>query len=88
MNTQCLTLNHHTRLAVQIIIEDDSGTLAVSILLATRLLTLLCQVGQVVFSVSYEVAMLMDDLKTALHFTGKVLAIGFNALAYGFGVTL
>ena len=88
MTTQTLTLNHQTRLAVQIIIEDDTGALTFSILLATRLFALLYQVSQVISFIGYELSLLIGDLKTALNFAGKVFAIGLNALAYGFGVTL
>ena len=88
MTTHNLTLNHQTRLAVQIIIEDDTGVLTFSILLATRLFALLYQASQVVLFIGYELSMLANDFKAALNFAGKVLAIGLNALAYGFGVTL
>lgn len=88
MTTQPLTLNHQTRLAVQIVIEDDTGALAFSILLVTTLLALFRQVGQIVSATGYELSTWINDLKAALDFTGKVLAIGFNAMAYGFGVPL
>ena len=88
MTTQTLTLNHQTRLAVQIIIEDDTGALTFSILLATRLFVLLYQAGLLISSIGYELSVLTDDFKAALNFAGKVFAIGLNSLAYGFGVTL
>jgi hypothetical protein len=88
MTTQSLTLNHQTRLAVQIVIEDDTGALAFSILLATTLLALFRPIGQIVSATGYEVSTWVSDLKAALSFTGKALVIGFNAMAYGFGVSL
>jgi hypothetical protein len=88
MTTQALTLNHQTRLAVQIVIEDDTGALAFSILLVTTLFALVRHVGQIVSATGYELSTWVSDFKAALDFTGKVLVIGFNAMAYGFGVPL
>lgn len=87
MNTHCLTLNHQTRLAVQIVIEDDSGTLALSILLATQFFTLLWRIGQGVVSIGYEFSLWFKDVQIGLNFTAKVLVIGLKALGYGLGVT-
>lgn len=87
MNTHCLTLNHQTRLAVQIVIEDDSGTLALSILLVTQFFTLLWQIGQGVVSIGYECSLWLQDVQAGLSFTAKVLVIGLKALGYGLGVT-
>lgn len=88
MNTRCLTLCQQTRLAVNIVIEDDTGLLAFSIMLATRLFTLFWQAGQWVSSVNYQLSALTSDVKAALDFTGKVLTIGLNSLAYGLGMNL
>lgn len=88
MNTRCLTLNHQTRLAVQIVIKDESGTLALSILLATQLFTLLWQIGQGVVSMGYEWSLWLQDVQAALSFTAKMLIIGFKAWGYGLGVPL
>ncbi|MFC1974769.1 hypothetical protein ACFLXQ_00035 [Chloroflexota bacterium] len=88
MNTRCLTLCQQTRLAVNIVIEDDTGLLAFSIVFVTKLFTLFWNIGQWVSSVSYESSAWVSDVKTALDFTGKVLTIGFNVLTYGLGVNL
>ncbi len=88
MTARSLTLCHQTRLAVKVVIEDDTGMLAFSIVLATRLFTLFWQASRFAAAASYEVSALVSDLKAALDFTAKVLVIGFNALAYGLGVTL
>lgn len=88
MNTHCLTLHNQTRLAVQIVIEDDTGTLALSILLTTQVLALLWQLGQRVISAGYELTAWVQDIQAALSFTTKVLVIGFKALSYGLGVSL
>jgi hypothetical protein len=88
MNTRSLTLCQQTRLAVNIVIEDDSGLLAFSIVLATRLFALFWQAGRWVSSVGDELSALANDARAALDFTGKVFAIGVSALGYGLGVTL
>lgn len=88
MNTRCLTLHSQTRLAVQIVIEDDTGTLALSILLTTQVLALLWQLGQPVVSAGYELTAWVQDIQVAISFTAKVLLIGFKALSYGLGVSL
>jgi hypothetical protein len=88
MNTRCLTLCQQTRLAVKIAIEDDTGLLAFSIVLTTRVFTLFWQAGQWVSSVNYQLSALTSDFKAALDFTGKVLTIGLNSLAYGLGMNL
>lgn len=88
MTAHSLTLTHQTRLAVNVIIEDDSGVLAYSILLITNLLTYLWKVNQFMTVTRQALTSLVTDLKAALDFTVKVFAIGFNSLAYGLGVTL
>jgi hypothetical protein len=88
MTTQTLTLRHQTRLAVNVIIEDDTGVLAYSILLVTRLFTYLWKISQFVMTTRRELSLLVTDFKAALDFTTKVFAIGFNSLAYGLGITL
>ncbi len=88
MTTQTLTLRHQTRLAVNVIIEDDTGVLAFSILLVTSLFAHLWRASQFVIATKRELSLLIIDLKTALDFTAKVFVISFNSLAYGLGVTL
>lgn len=88
MTAQALTLRHQTRLAVNVIIEDDTGVLACSILLITGLFAYLWRASQFMFATKRELLLLVTDLKTALDFTAKVFAIGFNSLAYGLGVSL
>lgn len=88
MTTQTLTLRHQTKIAVNVIIEDDTGVLVCSILLITRLFAYLWRVSQVVIAIKRELFLLVNDFKAALNFTIKVFAIGFNSLVYGLGVTL
>jgi hypothetical protein len=88
MTTRAVSFPHQTRLAVSVIIEDDTGTLAFSILLIIKLFKFFWQAGHLIARVYQEGTVLVSDIKAALSFTGKVLAIGFNALAYGLGVQL
>lgn len=86
MTTRSLTPHQQTRIAVNVIIEDDTGMLAFSILFATRLFTLLWQASRFVSAVRHELRAITSDLAAALVFTAKVLAISFNALAFGLGM--
>lgn len=88
MTTRTLTLQQQTRFAINILIEDDTGTLACSIFLVTRMLMVIGQVGRWLVATRTEVSSFLADVTTALDFTGKVLVIGFNSLAFGLGVTL
>lgn len=88
MTSRMLTVEHQTRLAVNIIIEDDTGILVYSLLYITTLFTLFKQISRMVSTVSNELSFLVTDYKSALNFTVKVLAISFNSLAYGLGVRL
>ena len=88
MTTRNLILGHQTTLAVHIIIEDETGVLAFSILLVTRLFTCFWHLSQLLVTAGYELSLLVNDLKAALSFTTKVFAIAFNSLAYGVGVKL
>lgn len=88
MTVQTLTLHHQTRLAVTIIVEDDTGVLAYSILLVTSLFAYLWKISQFVTTTQRELSLLIADLKAAFNFTSKIFAIGFNSLAYGLGIAL
>ena len=88
MTARTLTLYHQTRLVVHVVIEDDSGVLAFSILLVTGLFRFFQKASRFITVARSELSMWFRDIKTAVDFTGKVLAIGFNALAYGLGITL
>lgn len=88
MTNHALTFQHQTRLAVQIVIEDDTGMLIYSFLFITGLFTHLKKTYQLVITAKRELLGWVIDLKSALDFTSKVFAIGFNSLAYGLGVSL
>lgn len=88
MTTRALTLQHQTRMAVHIVIEDDTGMLIYSFLLVTSLFSNLSKACQFVMATKRELSGWATDLKSALDFTSKVFAIGFNSLVYGLGVSL
>ena len=88
MTTQYLTVHHQTTLAVNIIIEDDTGTLALTLLFATQLFALLWQMGRIATLVIYEMSLAFNDFKIALDFSGTIFAIAFRSLMYGLGVRL
>lgn len=88
MTTRALTFQQQTRLAVNIVIEDDTGILVYSILFVTSLLMHLKKTIQLVIAAKRELSNWTTDFKSALDFTSKVFAIGFNSLAYGLGVRL
>lgn len=86
MTSRTLTLQQQTRLVINILIEDDTETLACSIFLVTRMLMVIGQVSRWLVATKVELSSLVADVTTALDFTVKILAIGFNSLAYGLGV--
>jgi hypothetical protein len=88
MTTRRLTLSQQTRLAVNVLIEDETGILSFSILLVTGMFSVLWQANRFFWSIRTELSLLMADAKAALDFTGKVLLIGLSSLAYGLGVRL
>lgn len=78
-------LAHSTRIAVQIVIDDDTGNVAALIMALTVLVGMMVSLGRVVNGC----AMWLGDLAAALEFVGKVYVIGFKSLAFGLaGVNL
>lgn len=77
-------LTHTTRIAVQIVIQDDTGRVAALLLALTALIGLLVRFGNFVSSV----ALVISDAIEAVTFTAKVFSIGLKALAYGLGVSV
>ncbi len=88
MTNRTLTLSHQTRLAVNIVIEDDTGTLAFCLFFATGLFALCSKISRFVLSVGHELSMLAGDLRQAIEFTDKVFSIVFVSLTFGLGVTI
>lgn len=66
----------HTRIAVQLVVEDDSGQVVAFLTVLTTLLGILLKVGTPVYH-------FVTDWAAAITFTAKVWSIWFNAFAYG-----
>jgi hypothetical protein len=79
-----ITLSHNTRIAVQIAVDDDSGSVAALIMALTVLVSLLVKLGSLIS----EAVLLVNDLIEAARFTNALFAIGFKSLAFGMGVKL
>lgn len=80
-----ITLASTTRIAVHVLVDDDTGNIAALILALTALVNLLVKVGQFVS----EAALLVSDVAEAARFTSTVFTIGVKSLAFGFvGVRL
>lgn len=79
-----MTLAHSTRIAFQVIIDDDTGTIASFLAALTMLIGLLLAAGQLVSSV----ALFVSDFIEAGRFTSTVFIIAFKALAFGIGIHL
>lgn len=83
----------HTQIAVTLAINvqvkhNGQDRLETWPLLSLNLFLLVFwQLRQAVNRVGYRLAALASDITHALDVTGKLLAIGFNALAYGLGAT-
>ncbi|MCL4300559.1 MAG: hypothetical protein KJ077_32785 [Anaerolineae bacterium] len=73
---------HSTRIAVQIVVDDDTDSIAALILAITALINLLLQLGHFVS----KVVVLITDFVEAAQFTAAVFTIGFRSLAWGVGM--
>lgn len=87
MTSRNLTLYQQTRLAVTIVIEDDTGTLAFSLLLVTGILSFFSWCNRGVATIIREFINLASDVKEAVAFTAKVLTITVVSLGYGLGLS-
>ena len=79
-----MILAHSTRIAVQIVIDDDTGSAAALMMALTALVSLLVKLGSLI----QEAALLVGDFVEAARFTNTVFAIGLKSLAFGMGVRL
>lgn len=73
---------HSTRIAVQIVVDDDTGNVAALILAITVLINLFLQFGHFVSMI----LLLTNDFVEAAQFTAAVFTIGFRSLAWGMGM--
>ena len=95
MTTQALMFNHQTRLAVNVIIEDDTGILAWTLLQTTRLFTLFWYASRFGASVRFEVVELAKATGDLINAIGMAAAIYLNlvrivakSFAFGMGVQI
>jgi hypothetical protein len=88
MTSRSLTLAQQTRIAVNILIEDDTGALLYSLLVVTSLFKLLWRIVQALVNIKHEFEGFVTDIQTALQFAGKVLIISGKSLAFGVGLSL
>lgn len=80
-----IALTHRTRIAVQVIVEDEIDNLAALVAAITFLVNLVAYLGRLV----KEVNQFVTDLAEASRFTVTVFTIGFKSLTWGFvGVRL
>jgi hypothetical protein len=93
MTCQSLTFNHQTRLAVKVVIEDDTGMLAFSLLWSTRVFVLFWYVNRFVTSAQLELAELVRDISDLVNAIGMAANIYLNiadivarSFAFGIGV--
>lgn len=73
-----MTLSH-TRIAVQIAVEDDTGNIAAFFATLTALVSLLVKLGSFIT----EAALMVGDLVEAARFTNDIFTIGLKSLAWG-----
>lgn len=77
-------LAHTTRIAVTVVIQDDTGRVAGLLVALAALVGLLVRFGKVVT----DLILLVCDVIEAVTFTAKVFTIGFKAMAWGLGVSV
>lgn len=79
-----ISLPHQTRIAINLVIEDDTGRITEFLMMLTALIGILLRFAEWV----KPVVVWAGDFLTAASFTAKIVAISFNALAFGLGVRL
>lgn len=80
-----ITLSSTTRIAVHVLVDDDTGSAAALIMAVAVLVNLLVKLGGLIT----EAAQWVSDITEAARFTSTVFTIGFKSLAFGFvGVRL
>jgi hypothetical protein len=78
-------LMHSTRIAVHVLVDDDSGSVAALIMALVALVNLLVRLGGLIAGATQWVS----DFTEAARFTSAVFTIAFKSLAFGFvGVRL
>ena len=78
----CVTL----ALNVQVQHHNETRLMALPLIQITWLVFVLWSFWESIFRLRSELSLFVNDLKAAVMFTGKVLTIGLNSLAFGLGV--
>ena len=79
-----MTLTHQTKIAFQVIVDDDTGTVVNFLTALTVFIEMFISFIQGVSSV----VLLVSDIIEAVSFTFTMWGIGLRSLAYGVGVKL
>lgn len=87
MTSRHLALYQQTRVAVTIVIEDDTGVLVFSLLLVTGILSFFSWCIRGTTTIIGEFINFAGDVKEAVAFTSKVLTIAAVSLEYGLGLS-
>ena len=88
MAAQLTVFNQQTRIAVNILIEDDTGVAAFSITVIIKVLALLRRLFCFVTRTRHELGLFIRDVQIATDFTVKILIIALKSLLFGLGVKL
>lgn len=75
-------LMHSTRIAVHVLVDDDTGSAAALIMAIAALVGLLVKLGGLIT----EATQWVSDFTEAAHLTNAVFIIAFRSLAFGLGV--
>ncbi|MCG3208365.1 MAG: hypothetical protein FOGNACKC_01969 [Anaerolineae bacterium] len=79
-----MSLSHQTRIAISLVMEDDTGQVAQFLAVVTALMGLLLKFSRWTASA----VVWITDFIEAVDFTLKVFSIGVNALVFGLGVRI
>lgn len=88
MAAQLTAFNQQTRIAVNILIEDDTRVAAFSITIIIKIFALLGRMFRFVARTRHELGLFIRDVQIATDFTVKILIIALKSLLFGLGVKL
>ena len=75
-------LMHSTRIAVHVLVDDDTGSAAALMMAIAALIELLVKLGGFIT----EATQWVSDFIEAAHVTNTIFMIAFRSLAFGLGV--
>lgn len=82
MSGNTALMRSNTRIAVQVIVEDDTGDVATLIMTLSVLIAVMARAGRVIS----DIVQFAGDVADSVYFTATVFEIGFVSLAWGLGV--